>query len=163
MRVGRKAMRRLRGIRSPIPHNHKKIKAAFLRLFIFLPGGADRDRTGDLMTASQALSQLSYDPREASNVHEPFSPASQIRPTIGDFLQWQVEDLSQWESNCPSPSALRGTRLKGDSDTSTIPGSFFLPDAQLQFPSGTAGAGGAGAGATGAAGAELAGVGAAKS
>ena len=25
-------------------------------------GGADRDRTGDLLTASQALSQLSYSP-----------------------------------------------------------------------------------------------------
>ncbi len=29
---------------------------------LIIPGGADRDRTDDLMTASHALSQLSYSP-----------------------------------------------------------------------------------------------------
>ena len=29
---------------------------------LFFPGGAERDRTVDLLTASQALSQLSYSP-----------------------------------------------------------------------------------------------------
>ena len=32
------------------------------RRFLFLGGGAERDRTVDLLTASQALSQLSYSP-----------------------------------------------------------------------------------------------------
>ena len=30
-------------------------------------GGADRDRTGDLLLAKQALSQLSYSPLKSSN------------------------------------------------------------------------------------------------
>ena len=34
---------------------------------IFRSGGADRDRTGDLLLAKQALSQLSYSPLKISN------------------------------------------------------------------------------------------------
>jgi hypothetical protein len=33
-----------------------------MNLYGEIGGGADRDRTGDLLTASQALSQLSYSP-----------------------------------------------------------------------------------------------------
>ena len=33
-------------------------------------GGADRDRTGDLLVANQALSQLSYSPNASFNVSQ---------------------------------------------------------------------------------------------
>ena len=35
-----------------------------LRVLRTEPGGANRDRTGDLLLAKQALSQLSYGPRD---------------------------------------------------------------------------------------------------
>ncbi len=37
-------------------------KGAFRRLFHSMNGGANRDRTDDLLHAMQALSQLSYSP-----------------------------------------------------------------------------------------------------
>ena len=40
----------------------------FLQGIVGLLRGADRDRTGDLLTASQALSQLSYGPKGAPKV-----------------------------------------------------------------------------------------------
>ena len=43
-------------------------------------GGASRDRTGDLLHAMQALSQLSYSPtREARNV---LTGAVQVKPEV---------------------------------------------------------------------------------
>ena len=36
-----------------------------LHAFVIHAGGANRDRTGDLLLAKQALSQLSYGPRKA--------------------------------------------------------------------------------------------------
>ena len=41
-------------------------------------GGADRDRTGDLLLAKQALSQLSYGPGIRSQMS--FNPACQPKP-----------------------------------------------------------------------------------
>ena len=38
------------------------LRAAFCALLLHEPGGANRDRTGDLLLAKQALSQLSYGP-----------------------------------------------------------------------------------------------------
>ena len=45
-------------------------------------GGADRDRTGDLMLAKHALSQLSYSPKKLvglGRVELPTSPLSGVR------------------------------------------------------------------------------------
>ena len=44
-----------------------------------IPGGADRDRTGGLLVANQALSQLSYSPISAvSTWHLAFSQTGQV-------------------------------------------------------------------------------------
>jgi hypothetical protein len=55
---------------------------AQLRTVIRKVGGADRDRTDDLMLAKHALSQLSYSPEEMvglGRVELPTSPLSGVR------------------------------------------------------------------------------------
>ena len=42
-------------------------------------GGADQDRTGDLLTASQALSQLSYSPTMRAALLQERALASRLR------------------------------------------------------------------------------------
>ena len=48
--------------------------AGFLQLTIFAGGGvggAERDRTADLLIANEALSQLSYGPNRGRKIHAP--------------------------------------------------------------------------------------------
>jgi hypothetical protein len=60
-------------------------------------GGRDRDRTGDLIVANDALSQLSYSPT-SSNVRN-FSRVEEKIPTRGEFVVWragkEAEDLGR--------------------------------------------------------------------
>jgi hypothetical protein len=51
-------------------------------------GGRDRDRTGDLIVANDALSQLSYSPT-SSNTRN-FSRVEEKIPTEEEFVLWQV-------------------------------------------------------------------------
>jgi hypothetical protein len=49
-------------IRGPGCHPASPLDCFFMRTFKAISGGADRDRTGGLLVANQALSQLSYSP-----------------------------------------------------------------------------------------------------
>jgi hypothetical protein len=52
----------LSGMRSSQLSYRPKAKPTPARMPVLLTGGAGRDRTGDLLSANQALSQLSYSP-----------------------------------------------------------------------------------------------------
>src|ERR1700734_3949191 len=66
-----------------------------LELFVFRFGGAERDRTADLLVANEALSQLSYSP--TPNPHRtPLSQAQRSRNNISECI-----------SNNPYPSTAR--------------------------------------------------------
>ena len=43
---------------------------------MFQTGGAGRDRTGDLLNANQALSQLSYSPKKKRSLEADWMPAT---------------------------------------------------------------------------------------
>ena len=51
-----------KGTQTFYPQNQKGLQLLQALLFLILVGGAKGDRTPDLMTASHALSQLSYGP-----------------------------------------------------------------------------------------------------
>jgi hypothetical protein len=59
----------IQGLRSKLlcPREELTRSGARLRSPSGQSGGADRDRTGDLLLAKQALSQLSYSPLTTSN------------------------------------------------------------------------------------------------
>ena len=64
------------------------------------PGGADRDRTGDLLLAKQALSQLSYGPKarcQRPGIRRPPRDAATLMPDpcpLASGLWWAREDLN---------------------------------------------------------------------
>jgi hypothetical protein len=65
---------------------HRAVGRAYLMSAADVAGGANRDRTGDLLLAKQALSQLSYGPVPVSlrlvglgGVAPPTSPLSGVR------------------------------------------------------------------------------------
>ena len=62
----------LKSSRNNCPRNRSRCGRATRLLLIHEAGGANRDRTGDLLLAKQALSQLSYGPRTA------FRPGAQL-------------------------------------------------------------------------------------
>jgi hypothetical protein len=70
-------------------------------------GGRDRDRTGDLIVANDALSQLSYSPT-SSNVRN-FSRVEEKIPTREEFVVWH---MGQEVSGLGRPF-LQGGRKKG--------------------------------------------------
>jgi hypothetical protein len=54
-----------------------------MKLCVFMFGGANRDRTGDLLVANQALSQLSYGPLLRAPVGRfggPLAPKTPLQP-----------------------------------------------------------------------------------
>jgi hypothetical protein len=64
-------------MQQPGPENGRSMSGrAVSRIGIFR--GADRDRTGDLLTASQALSQLSYGPERCGYLHTNFVDGERI-------------------------------------------------------------------------------------
>src|SRR3546814_4978426 len=69
------------------------------------PGGADRDRTGDLLLAKQALSQLSYSPRQPTAVSRPLVgqgrfelPTSRLSSARSNQLSRSEEHTSELQS-----------------------------------------------------------------
>ena len=63
-------------------------------------GGADRDRTGGLLVANEALSQLSYSPTEVGvRVGFHFSSLVRHRPS------WRVPHPQRWNTNRSDPVA----------------------------------------------------------
>ena len=65
------------------------------QLRAFLDGGADRDRTCDLLIANETLYQLSYDPIHRENCKRQFRGKSRepclSRPRLPDLCQFQFE------------------------------------------------------------------------
>src|SRR4029079_15093905 len=45
-------------------------------------GGGNRDRTGDLLHAMQALSQLSYTPNQGAELYQPLQGPRRLRVTL---------------------------------------------------------------------------------
>jgi hypothetical protein len=72
---------------------------------IWLPGGADRDRTGDLLLAKQALSQLSYGPDQMPDDRDQrertfWHLIPDIRPLVGQGrFELPTSRLSSARSN----------------------------------------------------------------
>jgi hypothetical protein len=64
------------------------------------PGGAGRDRTGDLLNANQALSQLSYSPKE--KLIEASWMQGPARPARGHFKKNFVFQVEIAEAGSPS-------------------------------------------------------------
>ena len=62
----------------------RRLRAALRAASCVEPGGANRDRTGDLLLAKQALSQLSYGPvRERDNLNETASATIRSGAGVG--------------------------------------------------------------------------------
>src|SRR5262245_42441257 len=59
------------------------VAATSLLLFLLrLAGGGNRDRTGDLLHAMQALSQLSYTPNQGARLYQPLQGPSRLPVTF---------------------------------------------------------------------------------
>ena len=73
-----------------------------------LLGGADRDRTGGLLVANQALSQLSYSPKSAScmvglgRVELPTSPLSGVRSSQLSYRPGDLMEIRSLQISAPS-------------------------------------------------------------
>ena len=83
-----------------------------------LNGGAEGDRTPDLMTASHALSQLSYGPKKLSA----WKSASDVRAMI-------EEDRSEFKrGSCRNPAVSEGSGARRHSQASA---KTFLPQKMI--------------------------------
>ena len=89
-------------------------------------GGADRDRTGGLLVANQALSQLSYSPIPQLPVPSTQLPEKPCWVLATRYWQLILVGLDRLELSTSPLSGVRSSHL------SYRPGLFLLPSAKLR-------------------------------